>query len=333
MDGKSAAHKLSFDEFKLYYESTEKVTDRRLETNRWNYSICIAMLVAIAVLARWSLTTASLLWIGFASIATLSVMAVLFCALWVGQIRDFKKLNNAKFMVLNDMAPHLEFDPNNPGAVVSYCPFEKEWTKLNDLSALDEGREVEHNRSKILEHRVLYSKGIRRAVRWNSHRFSDRAGLKLAAYETGAYNSPNGQPGADAGKTTMKYFYVICPVGADPRFAAKKAVLEKLCDEWGYEPFFPLERHREFSVGVTTRDMQRAEFVLTDLSLERPSCYFELELAEAANARVFLVAAAGTPIHQVGNAGSVVFYSDMVQYRSAVSQILELQDTLSPQRY
>jgi hypothetical protein len=60
--------------------------------------------------------------------------------------------------------------------------------------------------------------------------------------------------------------------------------------------------------------MQRAEFVLADLSLERPSCYFELGLAEAANA-FFLVAAAGTPIHQVGNAGKVVFYSDMVQAR------------------
>jgi hypothetical protein len=42
--------RLSFDEFKLYYESTEKVTDRRLETNRWNYSICIATLVAIAAI-------------------------------------------------------------------------------------------------------------------------------------------------------------------------------------------------------------------------------------------------------------------------------------------
>jgi hypothetical protein len=65
-------------------------------------------------------------------------MAILFCALWVGQIRDFKKLNNAKFMVLNDMAPHLEFDTKNPGAVVSYRPFEKEWNKLSELSALDE---------------------------------------------------------------------------------------------------------------------------------------------------------------------------------------------------
>ena len=130
--------KLSFDEFKLYYESTEKVTDRRLETNRWNYSICIATLIAIAVLAKWSLTTISLLWIGFAAVAILSTMAVLFCALWVGQIRDFKKLNNAKFAVLNAMAPDLEFDPEKPGTVVSYCPFEKEWAKLTELNALDE---------------------------------------------------------------------------------------------------------------------------------------------------------------------------------------------------
>lgn len=134
----SSGKKLSFDEFKLYYESTEKVTDRRLETNRWNYSICTAMLIAIAVLTRWSLTTAALLWIGFAAVGILSTMAVLFSALWVGQIRDFKKLNNAKFAVLNAMAPNVEFDPEKPGLVVSYCPFEKEWTKLNELNALDE---------------------------------------------------------------------------------------------------------------------------------------------------------------------------------------------------
>lgn len=93
MSGKPSVQHFSSDEFKLYYESTEKVTDRRHETNRWNYSICIAMLVAVAVITKWSLTSASLLWIGFAAVAALSAMAVLFCALWVGQIRDFRKLN------------------------------------------------------------------------------------------------------------------------------------------------------------------------------------------------------------------------------------------------
>ena len=105
----------SFDEFKLYYESTEKVTDRRLETNRWNYSVCIAIVVAIATITNFSLTNPSLLWVGLAADALLGVMAILFCLLWIGQIRDFKNLNSAKFTVLNEMAPKVEFDASNPG--------------------------------------------------------------------------------------------------------------------------------------------------------------------------------------------------------------------------
>jgi hypothetical protein len=35
-------------------------------------------------------------------------------------------------------SPLIEFDPDKPGTVVSYCPFEKEWKKLSELNALDE---------------------------------------------------------------------------------------------------------------------------------------------------------------------------------------------------
>ncbi len=126
----------SFDEFKLYYESTEKVTDRRLDTNRWNYSICIAILVAVATITNWSLTNPRLLWVGLGADVLLCIMAILFCALWIGQIRDFKNLNNAKFSVLNEMAPKVDFDASNPGAITSFCPFDKEWKKLDELSAL-----------------------------------------------------------------------------------------------------------------------------------------------------------------------------------------------------
>jgi predicted Co/Zn/Cd cation transporter (cation efflux family) len=66
-----------------------------LETNRWNYSICIATLVAIAAITNWSLTNPTLTWIGLAADGLISVMAILFCALWIRQIRDFKNLNNA----------------------------------------------------------------------------------------------------------------------------------------------------------------------------------------------------------------------------------------------
>ncbi len=47
-------NKISFEEFKLFYESTEKVTDRRNTANTWNYSICTAILGAIAMIINWS---------------------------------------------------------------------------------------------------------------------------------------------------------------------------------------------------------------------------------------------------------------------------------------
>jgi len=124
---------LSFEEFKLYYESTERVTERRLSANTWNYSICVAIIIAIATIIGWSASHPTFFYIGLISVIILCSMAVLLCSLWVGQIDDFKHLNNAKFKVLNEMAPHIEFDPSNPGAVTSFCPFEREWQVLQEI--------------------------------------------------------------------------------------------------------------------------------------------------------------------------------------------------------
>ncbi|MBV9067987.1 MAG: hypothetical protein JO093_16340 [Acidobacteria bacterium] len=133
---------LSFDEFKLYYESTEKVTDRRLDTNRWNYSACAAILVGLAAIVKWGVVSAELRWIGVTAVVLLCMMAVLFCQLWIAQIRDFKKLNDAKFEVLNQMAPLLDFDPSNPSRVRSYQPFEREWNRLKDEGAVNKVRKL-----------------------------------------------------------------------------------------------------------------------------------------------------------------------------------------------
>jgi hypothetical protein len=62
-------------------------------------------------------------------------MAFLFCSLWLGQITDFKYLNNAKFKVLNEMAPQMEFDLDHPNQIASFCPFEKEWKTLEEAKA------------------------------------------------------------------------------------------------------------------------------------------------------------------------------------------------------
>jgi len=130
--------KFSFEEFKLFYESTEKVTDRRLSANRWNYSICTAIVVAIAGLFNWGLTTPAFLIVAVVAGVLLSGMAALFCSLWIGQIRDFKELNNAKFTVLNHMASHVTFGDTEGDPRVSYCPFQREWEALQEAKAVQE---------------------------------------------------------------------------------------------------------------------------------------------------------------------------------------------------
>lgn len=133
---------LSFEEFKLYYESTEKVTDRRLDTNRWNYSACAAILVGIAAIVKWGVISTDLRWAGVVAVVLLCMMAILFCQLWLAQVRDFKRLNDAKFDVLNQMARSIDFDLSNPGRVRSYRPFEREWDRLKEEGAVDRVRKL-----------------------------------------------------------------------------------------------------------------------------------------------------------------------------------------------
>ncbi len=138
MDNIEYKMKVAFDEFKLFYDSTEKVTDRRLEANRWNYSICVATLGAIATIISWSIDKPEFLIMGLATIVLLAGMASLYCTLWIGQIRDLKELNNAKFSVLNEMAPFVAFGDDSNKDIVSFKPFEKEWEALQKAKIAQE---------------------------------------------------------------------------------------------------------------------------------------------------------------------------------------------------
>jgi hypothetical protein len=130
--------KLTFEEFKFFYETTDKVTDRRIALNQWNYTICSAIVVAVAVISGWTIANLEFFAVGIVIIMILSIMAVLFCSLWIGLIRDYKKLNNAKFDVLNEMAPNVVFSSEANDTRVSFEPFKKEWEKLKDSEALQE---------------------------------------------------------------------------------------------------------------------------------------------------------------------------------------------------
>jgi hypothetical protein len=128
----------SFDEFKLIYESAEKVTDRRLAKNSQNYSISVGVVLALAVIVNWSISNPQYKYAGFTLVFALSVMASVYANLWLKQIIDFKSLNSAKFEVLNEMAPLLKFnlEVDEDKKIISYEPFKREWEILQSMNAL-----------------------------------------------------------------------------------------------------------------------------------------------------------------------------------------------------
>lgn len=129
----NASGPVAFEEFELFHATTEKVTDRRLSTNRWNYSICSAILIGCAAIMKWGLETTvpdggshNILAASFVT-AVFCIIATIYCLLWIGQIDDFKSLNKAKYDVLGQMTKHLSFSDSADDPRKSFDPFEKEW--------------------------------------------------------------------------------------------------------------------------------------------------------------------------------------------------------------
>ena len=62
--------------------------------------------------------------------------------------------------------------------------------------------------------------------------------------------------------------------------------------------------------------------VVADLTLERPSCYYEVGLAQALNRQVVLVAERGTPIHQAHDRDKVIFYDSLDDLSAKLTRAL-----------
>jgi nucleoside 2-deoxyribosyltransferase len=117
------------------------------------------------------------------------------------------------------------------------------------------------------------------------------------------------------------YFYVIMPVGADEQFADKRSILRRVAEREGLTPYFPFDRTITFDKDKTLSLMRDADFVLADLSMERPSCYFELGLAQALGKDVYLIAQENTDIHQAHGRSLTHFYKGLSGYEQVVASV------------
>lgn len=102
------------------------------------------------------------------------------------------------------------------------------------------------------------------------------------------------------------------PVGADPGFEKKKKSIKSAFH--GRNIFFNFPNYclvnPEFELKDTLNQIEAADLVLADLSYERPSCYYELGLAQALGKKIILVALDGTDIHQACDRNKIEYYKN-----------------------
>jgi hypothetical protein len=126
------------------------------------------------------------------------------------------------------------------------------------------------------------------------------------------------------GTAVTRMIYFVMPVGSDPNFADKRSILRRVLDGTKELGHFPLESGdgSPFDMERALFDMSMARIIVCDLALERPSCYFETGLAQAAHIPVRLIAPAGTAVHQVAGRDRVRYYADLSGYEDLIRKIV-----------
>lgn len=105
------------EQYKLYVEMADRISTRRVQTNRFYISLLSGLLALLSIVVGRNI---------FSDFQTIAFMAVailglVLCALWNVNIRSYRQLNSGKFKVIHEMEQHLPFP----------C-YDKEWEILGE---------------------------------------------------------------------------------------------------------------------------------------------------------------------------------------------------------
>lgn len=123
----------------------------------------------------------------------------------------------------------------------------------------------------------------------------------------------------------MQRICAIMPVASDPEYQAKRSTIEAVSSDCGYSVLFPLDAGPRFSLDEMLANLSECDLVIADVTNERPSCYYELGLAEGMRKPVFVFATRGTQIHQLAKPESVIYYDQLDVFRELLAETLANQ--------
>ncbi len=108
-------HEQLLEQYKLYVEMADRISNRRAQTNRFYISLLSGLLAVLSIVVGRNV---------FSDFQTIVFMAVAIlglalCVLWDVNIRSYRQLNSGKFKVIHEMEQYLPFP----------C-YDKEWEIL-----------------------------------------------------------------------------------------------------------------------------------------------------------------------------------------------------------
>jgi hypothetical protein len=93
------------EQYKLYVQMADKVSDRRAEANKFFISLLTGLLALLSVVVGLKITSA----IQSSVLLVVAILGVLLCYVWFVTIRSYGQLNSGKFKVIYEVEKRLAF--------------------------------------------------------------------------------------------------------------------------------------------------------------------------------------------------------------------------------
>ena len=106
------------EQYKLYVELTDRVSDRRIKTSQYFITLLSGLLVVLSFVLHKDQQD-SLSQFQPYIISSVGLLGIILCFVWRLNIRSYRQLNSQKFQVIHDMEKQLP-----------YPLFAKEWELL-----------------------------------------------------------------------------------------------------------------------------------------------------------------------------------------------------------
>lgn len=123
--------------------------------------------------------------------------------------------------------------------------------------------------------------------------------------------------------------FVVMPSVRFSGSAEKLRIITETVNMEAWDAYLPDYDHRapSFDLTISQQAMRTSAFVFADLTHERPSCYFEVGIAESCGAALVTAAAKGTDIHQMSRPSNTKFFASLDEFRDIFCQALKSHST------